>query len=234
MVRSRQIIVPLVPAMVVPATGALFYFVWFPGTAAGHGFYAATKVFTLVWPTVAYLFFEGNPLSLKGLDVAKHIRAAPAGMGYGLLIAAAMLLLYAATPMGDEVRAHADAIRGRIAGWGLGTPARFIAFGVFLAFAHSLLEEYYWRWYVFGRLERIVPPAAAYGLAGLAFAAHHYIVLACYFPLGITVLFGTIVGGAGVFWCWLYRTQQSLVGAWLSHAWADAAILYVGYELTFG
>lgn len=196
--------------------------------------YAATKVFTLVWPIAAYVVFEGRSLAFQRFDFAKHVRAVPVGMGFGLLIAAVMLFLYAATPMGEQVRLYGDSIRSRIAGWGLGTPARYAAFGFFLAFVHSLLEEYYWRWYVFGRLNQIGHPAAAYGLAGLAFAAHHYIVLACYFPLGMTVLFGTFVGGAGVFWSRLYRVQQSLVGAWISHAWADTAILYVGYGLTFG
>ena len=35
---------------------------------------------------------------------------------------------------------------------GLQSPAAFIVLGVFYALVHSLLEEYYWRWFVFARL----------------------------------------------------------------------------------
>ena len=33
---------------------------------------------------------------------------------------------------------------------------KYAATGVFYALAHSLLEEYYWRWFVFGQLHRAV------------------------------------------------------------------------------
>ena len=64
-----------------------------------------------------------------------------------------------------------------MAEFGMGTPARYVALAAFLAVAHSLLEEYYWRWFVYGRLRRYVPMAVAMAVSGLAFMGHHVIVL---------------------------------------------------------
>ena len=43
-----------------------------------------------------------------------------------------------------------------------------------------LLEEYYWRWFLFGGLRRSMPVAAAVVLSSLAFTAHHVILLATF------------------------------------------------------
>ena len=46
-------------------------------------------------------------------------------------------------------------------------------------------------------------------------------------------VFGTGVGIGGALWCWLYRRQRTLAGAWVSHAIVDVAIFCVGYSLVF-
>jgi hypothetical protein len=228
-----RILFGLIPAMLAPFVGALLYFVVLSGTRAGWVAYSATKVFALVWPLVAMLGIERQIPILGKMDLPKHVRAIPMGALSGLVIAALMLGLYEMTALGDYVRLHSETIRGKVREMGLLIPYRYLLFGVFVSLLHSLLEEYYWRWFVFGRLSKISRPAIAYGLAGFAFAAHHYVVLSCYFPALVTALFGTCVGIGGGFWCWLYRKQESLVGCWISHLWVDVAIFYVGYKLIF-
>ena len=71
------------------------------------------------------------------------------------------------------------------------------------------------------------------GPAGLSFAGHHYVILWAYFPGAIAIVFGTAVGIGGAFWCWLYRRQGNLIGCWVSHVLADAAIFTIGYQLIF-
>jgi len=113
---------------------------------------------------------------------------------------------------------------------GAGSPKREEMIAVLLA--HSLLEEYYWRWFVFGRLARLLKKRwVPYVLASLGFAGHHYIVLGAFLPIWSAALLGSCVGLMGVVWCWLYRRQGSLAGCWISHLMADAAIVYVGYDL---
>jgi hypothetical protein len=228
-----RILLCVVPAMILPSIGAMLYFVICSGTALGRTFYMATKAFTLVWPIVAILAVERQAITLKLTNAARHFRAIPLGLLSGAVIAGFMIAMYKWSPMGDYVRANREAVRGKIAELGLLDPPVYVAFGVFIALLHSLLEEYFWRWYVFGRLSQVIALPSAYVLASLAFAGHHYVVLATYSPAWMVALFGTCVGIGGGFWCWLFRRQQSLVGAWMSHLLVDVAILCVGYELVF-
>ena len=225
----RRILLCVSLAMILPVVAALLYFVLLAGTRLAWVIYSAIKVFALIWPVVAVLWIEKQPFRFESISTAKHIRAIPAGILSGLAIGALMIALFRLSPLGDYVRSHSETIRGKVESMGI--VRYYILFAVFVAFFNSFMEEYYWRWYVFGRLRKTVHVVLAYGLAGLAFGGHHYVVLSCYFPAWGTALFGTCVGIGGGFWCWLYARQRSLVGCWVSHLLADVAILYIGYTL---
>jgi CAAX protease family protein len=97
-----------------------------------------------------------------------------------------------------------------------------------------LLEEYYWRWFVFGRLRRHLAFAPAAALSSLAFMSHHVIVLSVYLPgyfwVAVVPLSLCIAAG-GCMWAWLYEQTRSIYAAWLSHLLIDAAIFAIGYDL---
>ncbi len=48
-----------------------------------------------------------------------------------------------------------------------------------------------------------------------------------------TPLLAAAVGGGGAYWAWLYHRSGSLLGPWLGHLMADAAIFAVGYRIAF-
>jgi membrane protease YdiL (CAAX protease family) len=156
------------------------------------------------------------------------------GLGFGVLVFVGALLLYHGwlKPAGyfDHAR---EAIAEKLQGFGLTGPTKYVAFAVFLALAHSLLEEYYWRWFVFGQLRRLIPLWAAITVSSLGFMSHHVIVLGSYFGWSspATVLFSLAVAGGGAVWAWIYHRSDSLYGPWLSHLIVDAAIMVVGYDL---
>ena len=126
-----------------------------------------------------------------------------------------------------------EPIREKLAGFGLTTVGRYVAFGAFLSLAHSFLEEYYWRWFVFGQLRRLVPLSAAIVVSSLGFMLHHVIVLSTYFGWFSleSVLFSLAVALGGAVWAWIYHRSDSLYGPWLSHAIVDVAVFAVGYDL---
>lgn len=164
------------------------------------------------------------------------------GLLFGLAVAAAMAGLYFGVlkPAGlfDQ---PAAVIRAKVESFGATSPLLYLLLALFYSAIHSLLEEYYWRWFVFGQLARSCQPATAISLSAVAFSLHHVLVLAHYFawssPLTWLFTLGVIVGGA--FWAWLYQRSNSLAAPWLSHALVDAAIFGIGYQLitsgtTFG
>jgi membrane protease YdiL (CAAX protease family) len=165
---------------------------------------------------------------------------APGGAGlllagaFGVLVAAAMAALYfgVLAPAGTFVE-PAKAVREKVAAFGASTPPAYLVLAVFYSAIHSLLEEYYWRWFVFGQLRRGCKLPLAIGLSSAAFALHHILVLALYFgwhsPLTWLFSGGVAIGGA--VWAWLYARTGSLYAPWLSHAIVDAAIFAIGYNL---
>ncbi len=161
-----------------------------------------------------------------------------AGMGpsllFGGLILIAMLALYhlVLEPAGlfDD---PGEEIRKKIVGMGLSSSTAYLLFGAFYAAVHSLLEEYYWRWFVFRQLRERMSLGWSVLLSSLGFASHHVILLVVYFGARsiFTYLFiaGVAIGGA--VWALIYNRYRSLIAPWLSHALVDLAIFLIGYEL---
>lgn len=179
----------------------------------------------------ALWFLRRRPGSLP----VPSLRGAFTGLAFGLGVFVAALAIYAwfLGPLHVIDGAPAEAIRAKVAGFGLDGPWRFLALGAFYSLFHSAAEELYWRGFVFGELRDRGRPAPALLVSSLAFAAHHVIVLAVFFGWGSpwTWALSLAVAGGGAFWAWLYQRSGSLVGPWLGHLLVDAAIFTVGWQL---
>jgi membrane protease YdiL (CAAX protease family) len=237
----------LVFAMVYPSLMAWLYFVVLAGNASEKpvaapprnplvvGAYSVTKVIQFAFPLIWVLGVERRRLGLAP-PTATGLRA---GLAFGLAVGGLVLAVYWALVRHGRLIAvdvPVSRLRIKIAEFGLGTPAAYVAFGFFLAVIHSFLEEYYWRWFVFGGLQKMMPLAAAIVISSVAFMAHHVIDLAVILPgyfWAVVLPMAAAVGFGGAFWARLYARTGSLYAAWLSHLLVDAAIMTVGYDLIF-
>jgi hypothetical protein len=201
----------------------------FSGGPIAQIIYAGTKLFTVVWPLLAWRLLERGPRQTGRLRLSQHLRSIPVGLVSGLMIGGAVVVAYLGTPLGNYVLSFSEVVRQKVVE--LGVQEHYVPFAVFLSLGHSLLEEYYWRWYVFGRLSRVVPVAAAFVVGSVAFTAHHVVILSTYFSMPGVALFSTGVAVGGLVWCWQFQRSGSLLGCWVSHAMVDAAVLSVGYRL---
>src|SRR5438270_12057922 len=99
-------------------------------------------------------------------------------------------------------------IREKLQEFGADSPAGYLALSLFLSVAHSFLEEYYWRWFVFGRLSTLLPVGSAMILSSLGFLSHHVLVVWAYLP--DKILTGVLpaslaVAAGGLAWSWIYH-----------------------------
>jgi membrane protease YdiL (CAAX protease family) len=229
--KKKTIWLTVLPAMILPCIASLFYFVLFSEKLFAQLLYGGTKLFTVLWPALAAFVILRNPFPVKSVDWRKHFKSLPLGMLSGTVIVAAMFALMQ-TPLGHIARASADNIRHKLAG--LGILEHYWLFGLFLAVVHSLVEEYYWRWFVFGRLRNLVPIFWAHILAGAAFASHHVVVTSQFFGFGWGFFVGAAVAAGGIIWSVMYSRQRTLAGPWLSHMIVDLGIEAIGHSILFG
>ena len=190
-------------ALVFPTLVTLAYFVLLDGWPAKIQLttYTVGKIAQFVFPVAYLVFILQHRLTLP----QPAARGIWFGLGFGILVALLMLGLFYGwfKPQGffDQPR---EKIYGKVAGWGMTAAWQFALLGLFYALAHSFLEEYYWRWFVFGGLCQMVSPGWAHLLAGAAFMSHHIIVLLQYFPVPLTIFLSLMIGVGGVIWSWMY------------------------------
>ncbi|MEM8944189.1 MAG: type II CAAX endopeptidase family protein [Planctomycetota bacterium] len=219
-------------ALVLPTFVTLAYFVWSDGMHAGlrQGIYAVAKVVQFLLPIVWVVFVQRQ----RPRFGFKSRNGLVLGIGFGVAVLVAALGLYHGWLSKSEVFVDGTAaIREKIASLGVGSVWRFAAMGVFYSLVHSLLEEYYWRWFVFDQLKRLISVGGAIAVSSLGFMAHHVLVVGEFFGYGspLTWLLSAAVAIGGWFWAWLYHRSGSLIGPWLGHLLVDAAIFVIGYEI---
>ncbi len=214
----------------MPCLGALAYFVLFKESALVKTLYGATKVFTLVWPVLALTLILRQRFQLPQPH-RRDLEAVPLGAASGLLIGVALVGL-AQTALSGVVSSGVPVIRAQAERFDL--IDHYWLFALLLSSVHAFVEEYYWRWFVYGQLRRLLPPACAHAVSGAAFAAHHVVITGVYFGWGWGVVFGAAVGLGGVLWSIMYERQRTLTGAWISHVIVDLAIMAVGHRALWG
>lgn len=216
-----------------PALLTAVYFVGLAGAPrpVQQGVYLVGKALQFGLPAAWYLRRRGG---LRGFG-RPSARGALLGFAFGLAVFIAALALHHGllVPLRLLEGGPTEAVRAKVAGFGVTGPWRFLALGTFYSLLHSAAEELYWRGFVFGELRRAFRiPWAVLG-SGIGFAAHHVILLAVFFGWGSPLTWGlsAAVAVGGAFWAWLYQRSGSLVGPWLGHLLVDAAIFTVGWDL---
>ena len=223
-------------AMILPCVMAWLYFVVLADVDGGANralpiAFGLGKAVQALLPIAYVAWFERDRLqphrpAAQGLAL---------GALFGVIVAASILALYGlwlkhSLLLGNTPRQ----VLAKVREFGVATPNGFLAMGLFIGLLHSLFEEYYWRWFVFGTLRRHVRVATAIMLSGLGFTLHHVVILGVYFPgrfWSLAMPFSLCVGVGGGVWAWIYHRSGSLYAAWLSHALIDAAIMLVGFDM---
>ena len=223
-------------AMVFPTFAASIYFVSYSGEDGMLPAYTISKIIQFGSPLLWVIFVQKE-------NVLRSIRLAPRsgfGLGWATGIAICVVILggYYAFFRDSPILASApDALDEKLDGLGMNTLPKFLFLALFVSVIHSLLEEYYWRWFAYRQLRRIWRPVHANWVSSLGFMAHHGIIIDAYVPREhfwtATVFFSLSVALGGAIWAWTYERTKSLYAGWLSHMLVDFAIMWMGYDLVF-
>ena len=238
----------LIFAMLFPFCYTFLYFIALADCdpAFQKGVFCGSKIIQFSIPILWVAFV----LREKWLTRRFSMRGVAEGAAFGVAVLVLMLCLYEfyLKPPGGSLAPDSAAvmeIKTKVKAFNIASPWIFLLFGSFYVVIHSGLEEYYWRWFVFGRLKKrlqrnskITNPVLVFAIvvSSTGFMLHHILLLCKYFgyahPFAWIGSLGVAIGGA--YWAFSYSRFDSIWAAWISHAIIDAAIFIIGYLIIFG
>lgn len=231
--------VALAVALTFPTFGAWLYFIELAGHPWAQHAYFATKTIQFSLPLLAlWLLLPKPSFSEPPWHQGRPGRALLWGLLSGVAMLVLPLALYFGLLRGSDLAVEATIrIAPKLEDFGVTQLGPYLLLAVLLSVVHSLLEEFYHRWFIFGRLRLAYGVSVAMVLSALGFMAHHVIVIATY--LGpdhwvLTTVLSLAVAASGAFWAWLYNRCGSLLAPWVSHILADLGIMAIGYDLVWG
>ncbi|MEM9294535.1 MAG: CPBP family intramembrane glutamic endopeptidase [Planctomycetota bacterium] len=251
MPRRSAALLALVLTAPIPLIGATTAMVWFPESTAAKALFAIAKMMLMLAPLAWLLKAEktkprlprwhGDPTStprnLSGFQRSRGFR------GSGMLAAhatgAAIFIAIAVAYYGFAQHwIDVGPMREKIVQMGLDNLWLYLAGALYWCTINSLLEEYFWRWFIFSRLRDVLPKSAlgitlAVIACGLLFTAHHVVALSVYFDWTTTLLASAGVFVGGVTLSLLYLRYRNIWACYVSHVYPDVIIFYLGYQLIF-
>lgn len=222
---------------VAPFAASLLYFLPENPTLWHQILYILTKSFTLAAP---FLFWKklGAPnwknflKVLDGTSPTKRrftslspgvLRGMALGLAMGLVVEVAYRCLSLETQVSALIR-----IQQKITSMGISE--HFWLYAILLSLAHSLLEEFYWRFFLFNAWKKFSSNKLLINLtSALSFALHHFVVAVFYFKdLGYLLGFGVMIGA--IIWQFTYEKEKNLKAVWISHIVIDVVLMSFGFR----
>lgn len=107
----------------------------------------------------------------------------------------------------------------------------FLFVALYISFANSLLEEFFFRGFSFLALKRASSRGVAYAASSALFALYHVAMMIGWFslPLLLLVIAGLFIGG--VIFCYFNEKFDNIYLSWLVHMFANFAINTIGFLL---
>jgi membrane protease YdiL (CAAX protease family) len=111
------------------------------------------------------------------------------------------------------------------------TADRFVWVALYISFANSFLEEFFFRGFAFLTLKNYMPRKFAYIFSSLMFALYHIAMMIGWFSAGMYffILAGLFIGG--LIFNFLNEKNETIYSSWMVHMFANFAINTIGFIL---
>lgn len=106
-----------------------------------------------------------------------------------------------------------------------------IFIGLYIIIFNSLLEEYFWRSFVFQELSILVKPSLAYFISALAFSFHHVVFFYNWFTPSFFAIITIGLIGYALIMNFIWNKYKELFSCWLPHAMVDVVQIFIAYQI---
>lgn len=218
-------------ALSAPATtlGSLCAYVFLPG-AVGQSIYMLMRLWIAVFPVLWTLRVERGRLGLSPLPPERRREAWLGTLGLSSLVLAVVL---GSWKLFGERLLDPQALRASVEASGIDTPLRFALAGLAISFGNSLLEEYYWRWFIGRQSAVLLGERGAPWLSATLFTSHHVVTFCVLFGASAGLVASLGVFAAGLVWSLCLQRWRSIWPGWWVHVVADLAGLALGASVLF-
>jgi len=107
----------------------------------------------------------------------------------------------------------------------------FLFIALYITFGNSLLEEFYFRGFLFLQMYEKGSKRFAYLFSALLFALYHVAIFAAWFNIGIMLLALLGLFAVGLLLNWLNLKSKNFLNSWTLHIMADIGVMVVGFYL---
>lgn len=103
--------------------------------------------------------------------------------------------------------------------------------GLYIIVINSLIEEYFWRGFLFEKLSALINPWAVYALTGVGFSLHHIMFYYDWFSVSIFLLVTSGLVAYAMIMNYIFYRFRDLFSCWLIHAFADSAQIFIAFKI---
>ena len=106
-----------------------------------------------------------------------------------------------------------------------------IFIGLYIILINSLLEEFFWRGFIFKKLIKLVKPWTAHLSTGIAFSFHHIMFFYDWFTLGFFILVTIGLTIYSIIMNFIFQKYQDLFSCWIVHGIVDIAQIFIAFMI---
>ncbi len=111
------------------------------------------------------------------------------------------------------------------------TKENFLFVAIYISFANSLLEEFFFRGFVFTNLKTLYSRKFAHVFSAVLFALYHVAMMIGWFSLPMFLLCMAGLTAGGLIFNLLNEKQGNIYASWFVHMFANFAINTIGFML---
>ncbi|MCQ4922450.1 CPBP family intramembrane metalloprotease [Tissierella carlieri] len=190
----------------------------------GYMYKSAIKIIMFLFIPLIYIFCDSN-INLKDIFKVKSKKKLIISTILGLLVYLIILGAYLILKKYIDL----DSIKNILAENLKVNKNNFIFVALYISFINSLLEEFFFRGFIFLNLKKLIAIKSAYIISAFAFTVYHIGIMGSWFSPLIFLLAMVGLFAGGIIFNYLNESNSNIYSSWLVHMMANFAINTVGF-----